>query len=63
MNIGDRVVIVRSPYNCLKNGTEATITDVKFVKFGTNATLYLLDTYPCRSFRKWEIRKIENEKE
>jgi len=62
MKVGDKVVIIRSPFLSIKAGTIATIQDIKFVDFGRKWTLYILDTVPCHSFREWEIKELENDK-
>ena len=55
MKIGDKVIVTHSPYSCIKNGTIATIKDIKFAEMGKRWELYILDTKPCSSFREHEI--------
>jgi hypothetical protein len=63
MEIGDRVKIIHSPYSSIKNGTIASIIDIKFKNFGKYWTMYILDTKPCNTFRIHEIEKIDDFKE
>ncbi len=55
MNTGDNIIVIRSPYNCIKNGTTAKIIDIKFKAFPKRWHMYILDTNPCNTFREHEI--------
>lgn len=59
MEIGDRVLVVRSPYLCVKNGTTGIIINILHRQFGKHWTMYILDTKRCSTFRIHEIKKIE----
>jgi|OpeIllAssembly_1097287.scaffolds.fasta_scaffold31548_4 hypothetical protein len=58
LKIGDKVIIIHSPYSSVKPGTIATIVDVKFSLMTQRWVLFILDTKPCNSFRGYEIKKI-----
>jgi hypothetical protein len=60
MNIGDTVVVVRSPYSCVKPGTKAQIVDIKFDNYGIGNTIYILNTGCHDAFRRHEIKEIDN---
>ena len=57
MNIGDKVIVVYTPYWSVRNGTSATVVDIKFPE--SKWMLYILDTKPCSSFREHEIKLVE----
>lgn len=59
MNIGDKVQIIYSPYHTVKNGTTGYIIKILFERYGESWKMYILDTKPCSTFRKHEIKKIK----
>ena len=58
MNIGDKVVIVRSPYSSVRAGTIATITRMRLNHLGPGKHLYYLSLSEYKSFWGWEIKKV-----
>lgn len=61
MNIGDKIQVIHSPYHSIKNGTESYIIKILFERYGENWTMYILDTRPCSTFRKHEIKKVKRD--
>ena len=60
MKIGDKVTILHSPYLSVKNGTIATIKNIRFKQYGKHWEIYILDTTSCSIFRVYEIRKTDD---
>ena len=56
---GDKVMIVHSPYESVKNGTVSIIKDIKFAKTNKHWVLYILDTKPCSLFCEHELQLLE----
>jgi len=63
MNKGDTVVIIRSPYRSVKNGTVTTIKDTLHHYFGTKEEVYTLEGIPEKYFKEREIAVIIKPKE
>jgi hypothetical protein len=61
MNVGDTVVVIKSPYNGVKVGTVAVIEEIKEHHFGTRHNLYVLKGLRNRNFREHEIKLVKEE--
>ena len=57
MKIGDKVIVIKSPYFSIKVGTIATIIDIKFAQYGKSWIVYILDL-SCQAFKEYEIKKM-----
>ena len=49
------VVVLFSPYSCVKVGTVAKIEEIVYDHFGRGDHLYRLAGLPCKAFRAHEI--------
>jgi hypothetical protein len=62
MKIGDRVVIINSPYYNVKNGSIATIKLIIKDHFGEGQDLYILKGVSYHLFREHEIKLEDKNK-
>lgn len=53
------VVIVQSPYACVRNGTIAVLEKIVPNHFGPGQHLYVLAGVPCTHFREHEISPLD----
>jgi hypothetical protein len=60
MKVGDKVVVIHSPYLSVKNGTIGTIIRIEDYLYSRKKT-YILDTKPNSLFYENEIKKYEKE--
>ena len=58
MNKGDTVVVIRSPYRSVKNGTVSTIKESFKHYYGTKDEVFTLEGIPELYFKEHEIAKI-----
>jgi hypothetical protein len=59
--IGDKVQVIKSPYDSVKAGTVAIIKSIRFPNppYSKDWTLYILKTEPTYPFKYYEIKKVE----
>ena len=58
--IGDKVIVIKSPYVSVKNGTVSVVKDIKRGSYGQ---LFILDNLPNKAFWKQELQKIDEQEE
>lgn len=63
LKVGDRVVIIHSPYNRVKNGTIGTIIRIEDYWYLSHRRTYVLDVKPNSTFYENEIKKVEDNDE
>lgn len=59
IKIGDRVVIVKSPYGSVKNGTEAKVVRIDYQGMSQQWVNYILSLPNHNIFKRHEIEKIQ----
>jgi hypothetical protein len=63
MNIGDKVIVTKTPYWSVQNGVIANIIAIKFPSppYPKFWACYILDTEPSFSFKIYEIKKLDEQ--
>jgi len=58
--IGDKVIVIKSPYVIVKNGAVSVVKDIKLGAYGR---LFILYNLPNKAFWKHEIQRIDEQEE
>jgi hypothetical protein len=61
--VGDKVKVIKSPYEAVRAGTITTIADIKNERYGTRWIVYIIDTAFGGAFHEWELEKMNDKEE
>jgi transcription antitermination factor NusG len=61
--VGDKVKVIKSPYDAVRKGTITTVADIKHERYGKRWMVYILDTAFGGAFHEWELEKMNDKKE
>ena len=59
--VGDRVIIIHSPYSEIGDGTQARVTEIRRDHYGRGRHAYILSELQYQVYRKTDIRLVHDQ--